>query len=451
MYDLIIIGGGPAGYHAAEKAGENALKTLLIEKESVGGVCLNEGCIPSKTLLKSSKLFSSIKNSEAFGVTVSDASFNLSVAMARKAKVIDTLKKGILFTLKKCGVEIVEGSAKIINKEEGLFIVEVNGESYSGSNLLVATGSEPVKPPIPGADKDIVVYNKEVLSVEKLPENFVVVGGGVIGLELATFFAECGSNVTVIEMLDSVGGPMDGEMSKMLAQSLKKKKISIKTGSMVKEIKDASVVYESKGKDFEVDADLVLMSIGRKACAENIGLEKLGVEVEKGCIKTDKHCETNINRLFAAGDVNGRVMLAHTAYREADVVVNNIMGTKDSVNYATIPSVVFTHPEAASVGYTKEQAEALGLDIVESKLPMTYNGRYLAEVDRGRGFCKVVINSATDTVVGAHMVGEGSSELIFGAAILIENRTKVEDIDKIVFPHPTLSEILKDTILSAGE
>lgn len=451
MYDLIIIGGGPAGYHSAEKAGKNGLKTLLIEKKNVGGVCVGEGCIPSKTLLKSSKLYSSIKNSDIFGVTVSGAEFDISVAMSRKDKVVDTLIKGILFTLKKCGVDLIEGEAKIIGKKDGLFSVEVSGETYLGTNLLVCTGSEPIKPPIAGAEKNIVVYNKAILEQKELPENLVVVGGGVIGLELATFYAECGSNVTVIEMLDIIGGPMDSEMSKMLAQTLKKKKIAIKTGSTVKEIKDSSVIYETNGKDVEVDADLVLMSIGRKPVTTGFGLEEVGVELDRGAIKTNKQCESNINRLFAAGDVNGKVMLAHTAYREADVVVNTILGRKDSVNYDTIPSVVFTHPEAASVGFTKEQAEDIGYDVIERKLPMTYNGRYLAEVDKGRGFCKVIINRATNTVIGAHMVGEGSSELVFGAAILIENKTKIDDIEKIVFPHPTLSEILKDTILSAGE
>lgn len=451
MYDLIIIGGGPAGYHAAERAGENGLKTLLIEKANVGGVCLNEGCIPSKTLLKSSKLYTSFKNSEVFGVTAGDVKFDLSVAMARKEKVIDTLKKGILFSLKKCDVELIEGYAKVTGKEDGLFTVEVAQDKFEGSNLLICTGSEPVKPPIPGADKDIVVYNREILSLNKIPENLVVVGGGVIGLELATFYAECGSNVTVIEMLDFIGGAMDSEMSKMLAQTLKKKKISIKTGSKVKEIKDASVVYEFKGKDVEIDADVVLMSIGRKASIFGIGLDELGVEMENGAVKTNAQCETNIKRLFAAGDVNGKLMLAHTAYREADVAINTILGKKDSMRYDTIPSVVYTHPEAASVGLTKEQADAKGLDVTEAKLPMTFNGRYLAEVDKGRGFCKVIINNNTETIVGAQMVGEGSSELIFGAAILMENKTKIEDIEKIVFPHPSLSEMLKDTILSAGE
>ncbi len=451
MYDLIIIGGGPAGYHAAEKAGENGLKTLLIEKRNVGGVCVSEGCIPSKALLKSSKLFSSVQNSEVFGVTVSDAKFDLSTAMDRKDKVVETLTKGILFTLKKCGVELIEGEAKILEKKDGLFSVDVSGNIYSGSNLLVCTGSEPIKPQIPGSDKDHVVYNREILELKELPKNLVVVGGGVIGLELATFYAECGSNVTVIEMLDNIGGPMDKEMSKMLGQTLKKKKVTIKTGSMVKEIKDESVIYETKGKDVEIDADLVLMSIGRKPVSYGLGLEEIGVELDKGAVKTNKQCETNINRLFAAGDINGKVMLAHTAYREADVVINSILGRKDSVNYDTISSVVFTHPEAASVGYTKEQAIDIGYDVTEAKLPMTYNGRYLAEVDKGRGFCKVIMNNATDTIIGVHIIGEGASELIFGAAILIENKTRVEDIEKIVFPHPTLSEILKDTILSVGE
>ena len=292
------------------------------------------------------------------------------------------------------------------------------------------------------------MYNREILNNTKLPENLVVVGGGVIGLELAVFYAEIGCSVTVIEMLDSIGGAIDLDMAKMLKQTLSKKGIAFKLGAKVIEINDDSVSYELKGKEQKCDADLVLMSIGRKAVVDNIGLEEIGILLERGAVVTNSNCETNLKNIYAAGDVNGKSTLAHTAYREADVAVNNILGEIDFIDYDTIPSVIFTHPEAASIGLTKEQALEKGIDVLEAKLPMTYNGRFLAENDKGRGFCKVLIDKKTRMIIGAHMVGNGSSEIIFGVSIMMSEKIRIDDIENIVFPHPTVSEIFKDTVLS---
>ena len=446
MYDLIILGAGPAGYLAAERAGAAGLNTVLIEKENLGGVCLNEGCIPSKTILHSAKLYRQAGHSQAYGVTASNVMFDLASVMARKEKIIDTLRKGIAATLKKHHVTVETGEGTILSWQDKVFRVQVNSRIVEGTRLLVCTGSKAIRLPIPGADQKFVHTNREILSIDFIPERLVVVGGGVIGLEIATFFAEVGSSVTVIELLTSIGGPIDSEIAQILQKELEKKGVTFRLQAKVTAIGDSSVSFEANGQNESIKADIVLMSVGRKPVTKGIGLENLNVYVENGAIKTDEQGRTNVPGVWAAGDVNGISMLAHTAYREAEVCINDMLHKKDRMRYSAVPAVIYTHPEVATVGLTVDDAEKRGYKVVSAKLPLSYSGRYCVENEGGRGVCKVVIDKQYKTLLGVHMIGGMCSEMIFGAAAMIDNELRVDDIKEIIFPHPTVSEIIKDTL-----
>jgi len=447
MYDLIIIGGGPAGYYAAERAGEAGLSTLLIEERFLGGVCLNEGCIPSKTLLNSAKILGIAKTAEKYGVSISDAKLDFAKVMARKQKVVETLRNGVAFTLKKCKVTVVQARAMILPKKDGVFQVQTNDTVAEGKRLLVATGSQSIRLPVPGADQPFVVTNRELLSIDTLPKNLAVVGGGVIGLELASFFAEAGSNVSVIELLPGIAGALDTEIALLLKKELEKIGITFYMQSRVTAIGDHTVTFETQGTETTIPADITLMSVGRKPVLHDIGLENIGVDTTKRALPTDEHGRTGIADVWAAGDINGVSMLAHTAYREAQICIDDILGKDTRMTYHAIPSVIYTHPEVACVGLTRDEAEKKGMAVTTAKLPMSFNGRYIAENEGGRGVCKVVVDTASQTLLGVHMIGASCSEMIFGAAAMVERRMKIDDIRTIVFPHPTVSEIIKDTLM----
>jgi dihydrolipoamide dehydrogenase len=450
IYDLIIIGGGPAGYLAAERAGHAGLNTLLIEKRFVGGVCLNEGCIPSKALLYSAKILDYAKHGEKYGVTAENVKFNHEAVIARKNKVVKTLVTGIKGKLKSNNVTVVENLAMIKGRTTEGYEVSAGNESYIGKRLLIATGSMPVIPPITGVKEGIekgnVLTNREILDLQKVPASLVIVGGGVIGLEMASYFNSAGSKVTVIEMLDHIAGNTDKEISELLLNNYKKKGIEFKLSCKVIEVKDGAVVYESEGKQYSVDAEKVLMSIGRRPVVNGIGLENIGVELERGSIKVDKKGKTNIPEVYAAGDVNGTSMLAHTAYREAEVCINNILGKKDIMRYNAIPSVIYTNPEVGSVGETEETAKQKGIEFDAVKLSMRYSGRYVAENEGGDGICKVLVEKNSRRLLGVHMIGNYSSEIIYGAGMMIETEMIVNDIKELVFPHPTVCEIIREAI-----
>jgi dihydrolipoamide dehydrogenase len=452
MLDVIVLGGGPAGYHGAERAAKAGLTTLLIEKGFLGGVCLNEGCIPSKTLLHSSKLFSLAKNSQAYGITASNVALDLSKVMARKQKLIEMHRRGIAAGLKKTGVVVETGSGFILPRSDS-FTVRVAAEAgekvFQGKRLLICTGSEAVRLPIPGAEQPFVVTSREILSAQSLPKNLVVIGAGVIGLELAVFFAEAGVTVTVIELLPDIGGTIDKEIGLLLKRELEKTTIRFLLQTRVTSFGDHSVKFESEGGSGSVPADLALVSVGRRPAIAGLGLENIGIEAASQAIATDENGRTSVPDVWAAGDVNGRSMLAHTAYREADVCVDDMMGGKSSVNYDAIAQVMYTHPEVASAGLSQEEAQKRGIDALVAKLPLSYNGRYGAENEGGRGICKVVLDKKTRSLLGVHMLGGPCSEMIFGAALMIDRKMTAFDIDGMVFPHPTVSEIIKDAVTQA--
>jgi len=453
IYDLIVLGGGPAGYLAGERAAHEGLKTLVIEERNLGGVCLNEGCIPSKSLLYSAKIYDYANHGEKYGVTTTGASIDQKKVIARKNKVVKTLVSGIEMTLKGLKVDVVKERGKITGKTSEGYTVEAGGQTYTGQRLLIATGSAPVVPPIKGVkegfESGLVLTNREVLGLEEIPANFVVIGGGVIGLEMAAYYNSVGSNVTVIEMLDHIAGPTDADISDILLKNLKKKGINFNLGAKVVEVTASGVVFEKDGKTETVAADKVLLSIGRRAVSAEIGLETIGVEVERGAIKTDRHCKTNIPNVYAAGDVNGKSMLAHTAYREAEVAVNNMVGKKDVMRYEAIPAVIYTTPEVGSVGETEKTAQDKGYDVEVIKLTMNYSGRYVAENEGGNGIIKLVIDKKYKRLLGCHVIGSYASEFILSAVIMVETQMRINDIKEIVFPHPTVCEVIREGIFQS--
>jgi dihydrolipoamide dehydrogenase len=448
--DLIILGGGPAGYLAGERAGHAGLKTLVIEKRALGGVCLNEGCIPSKALLYSAKVLDYANHSEKYGVTTIGASLDQKKVIERKNRVVKTLVSGIAMQLKRNHVTVIDGSGEILGHDKEGFKVKVGDTVYTGSRLLVATGSAPIIPPIPGLREAVQsgfgLTNREILDLETIPEKLCVIGGGVIGLEMASYFNSVGSKVTVVEMLGNIAGNNDKEISKILQKNYEKKGIVFKLNCKVTALGINYVEFEENGTTQKVEADKVLVSIGRRAVTTGFGLETLGVEIDRGAIKTDEYGCTNIPGLYAAGDVNGKSMLAHTAYRESEVVINNIIGKKDKIRYNAIPSVIYTNPEVAAVGETEETAKARGLDVEVVNVTMKFSGRYVAENEDGDGICKLVIDKKYRTLLGVHMIANYASEIIYGAAMMIETEMRVEDIKEIVFPHPSVCEVIREAL-----
>jgi len=449
-YDLIVLGGGPAGYLGSERAGRAGLSVLLIEERSVGGVCLNEGCIPTKTLLYSAKVYDNAAHGDKYGVTASGLAIDHAKVVARKDKVVKTLVSGVKAALKANNVAVIEGRGVITGRSAEGYTVAVNGETHTGKRLLIATGSSPAVPPIPGLSEGLasgfVMTNRETLALTEKPGKLVVVGGGVIGLEMASYFNAVGAEVTVIEMLDHIAGENDPELVAILQKGYEKKGMQFRLSAKVTGITADGVQYEKDGKAEFAPADRVLLSIGRRANTKDIGLQSIGVQTERGAVVTDARMKTNIPEVYAAGDVNGKSMLAHTAYREAEVAVNNILGQKDTMRYDAIPGVLYTNPELSSVGETEFTARAKGMDVDVVKIPMRFSGRYLAENEGGDGVCKLVIDKAAKTLVGAQALANYSSEFIVAAGSFIALRLPIEQIKKIVFPHPTVAEILREAV-----
>lgn len=450
-FDLVVIGGGPAGYLGAERAGHAGLKTLVIEKREFGGVCLNEGCVPSKTFLNSAKVTDYVNEAASFGVKVEGKPVvDQKFVVERKNKVVKMLVAGIKGQLAANKVVTKNAVAYIEGKAAEGYIVKAGEEKVIAKRLLIATGSAPVVPPIPGLkeglEAGLVLTNKEVLDLTEIPEKFVIIGGGVIGLEMASYFSSVGSKVTVVEMLDKIAGPTEKEISKILQKAMEKKGVTFDLGCKVTAIEKDGVVFERNGKSEKVLADKILLSIGRRAVTKDIGLENIGVNMERGAVITDDTMRTNVANVYAAGDVNGKIMLAHTAYREAEVAVNNMLGKKDRMRYNVIPSVIYTHPEAGTVGETEESAKAKGLDVKTISIPMTYSGRYVAENTDLTGVCKLVVNKATNTLIGAHIIGSYAGEFIVSVSELIDLEVDIENIKKLVFPHPTVCEIVREAV-----
>lgn len=446
-YDVAIIGGGPAGYTAAEKAAKGGLSTVLFEKNALGGVCLNEGCVPTKTLLYSAKTYDQIKHASKYAVSAENPSFDYPKIIARKNKVVKKLTAGIRMKMKESGVEVITGEAMIQGKtDEGNILIQCAEQVYEAKNLLVCTGSESVIPPIPGVNETEYWTSREALQSKELPASLIIIGGGVIGMEFASFFNSMGTEVQVVEMLDKILGPMDKELSDMLQAEYAKRGVKFYLGHKVTGVHGQEVTVEKDGESFALHGEKVLLSVGRRPVTKGFGLGTLALEPYRNGIKVNEYMQTSLPNVYACGDITAFSLLAHTAVSEAEVAIDHILGKARAMSYKAIPGVVYTNPEIAGVGKTEEELQASGTPYQVKKIPMAFSGRFVAENEMGNGVCKLIL-AEDGTLIGAHLLGNPASELIVIAGIAIEKGMKAEELTSFVFPHPTVGEILKEALL----
>ena len=445
-YDVAIIGGGPAGYTAAEKAAKGGLSTVLFEKNALGGVCLNEGCVPTKTLLYSAKTYDQIKHASKYAVSAENPSFDYPKIIARKNKVVKKLTAGIRMKMKESGVEVIAGEAMIQGKtDEGNILIQCAEQVYEAKNLLVCTGSESVIPPIPGVNETEYWTSREALQSKELPASLIIIGGGVIGMEFASFFNSMGTEVQVVEMLDKILGPMDKELSDMLQAEYTKRGVKFYLGHKVTGIHGQEVTVEKDGESFTLHGEKVLLSVGRRPVTKGFGLGTLALEPYRNGIKVNEYMQTSLPNVYACGDITAFSLLAHTAVSEAEVAIDHILGKARAMSYKAIPGVVYTNPEIAGVGKTEEELQTSGTPYQVKKIPMAFSGRFVAENEMGNGVCKLIL-AEDGTLIGAHLLGNPASELIVIAGIAIEKGMKAEEIKSFVFPHPTVGEIIKEAL-----
>ena len=447
-FQVAIIGGGPAGYTAAEAAGKAGLSVVLFEKQSLGGVCLNEGCIPTKTLLYSAKTYDGACHAQKYAIGVSEVSFDLPKIIARKQKVVRKLVLGVKGKLTAHGVTIVTGEAAVVDKHH----VQCGEEVYECDHLLICTGSDTFIPPIPGVEKVSYWTHRDALNNKEVPTSLVIIGGGVIGMEFASFFNSLGVQVTVIEMMDEILGGMDKELSGLLRAEYAKRGIQFMLTTKVVSLEMAAdnqvqVNYESsEGISGAVVAEKLLMSVGRRPVTKGFGLENLNLDQnERGHVVVNAQMQTSEPSVYVCGDLTGFSLLAHSAVREAEVAIHHILGKDDAMSYRAIPGVVYTNPEIAGVGETEESLQKKGIAYRVSKLPMAFSGRFVAENEGVNGVCKLLLGD-DGTVLGAHVLGNPASEIIVAAGMAVEMKLKAEDWQKIVFPHPTVGEIFKEAL-----
>lgn len=440
-FDLIVIGAGPGGYVAAQKAGSLGKKVLLVEKGELGGTCTNVGCIPTKSLLNSAKIYRQSLDSEKMGVSASSVTYDLEKAMAWKQDTIETLRNGIAFLMKNSKVEVLKGDAKFVDSHK----IEVDNEIYEADNFIIATGSSPSIIPIAGHDLEHVLTSDDILSIDSLFDDITIIGGGVIGMEFASYFHSLGVKVTVIEMLDEILPMMDKDFSKLMRREMRG--VSFHLGSKVTEITNDVVKFlDNKGNEKEVAAQKVLLSVGRRSNIDVIG--NLDIKTERGSIVVDDNLKTNFDNIWAIGDVNGKSLLAHSATKMGEVVIENLYNNKNQkVNYDAIPWAIYGMPEAAGCGLNEADATERGIKIKTATAMMRSNGRFLAENGkRASGLCKVVVDENSDVVIGIHLLGPYSSEIIGAATPIIEKKMKVEELKEMVFAHPSIAEIIRDTL-----
>jgi dihydrolipoamide dehydrogenase len=445
-FDVVVIGGGPGGYVAAIKAAQLGKKVAIVEGDKFGGVCLNKGCIPTKVLLKSASVLKSIKNSEDYGIAgiSGKATLDMQVVQQRKTKVVSQLVSGVEGLLKANGVAIFNGNGEI----KDVHTIVISGKQITADYIIIATGSVTKALPIAADSGMKVITSDAALELTSVPKNIVIVGGGVIGVEFADFFASAGSKVTVVEFLDRVLPMADEDVSAKTEEMLENAGVVVHTGAKVSAITKTAVEFEKDGKKETVATSVVLMSVGRIPNLGGIDCQTLGIKTDKGAIVTDAALRTSVDNVFAIGDVNGKVMLAHTASAEAIVAAENICGINSKMSYDTIPSVVFTKPEIAWVGLTESEARAKYGNIKVGKFPMLANGK--AKVDgEESGFVKVIITEEYNEIVGVHLFCTNASDLIAEAVLAMNLESTAEEVAKTIHPHPTISEAYHEAFYAA--
>lgn len=440
--DIIIIGAGPGGYETALKAAGMGKSVILFNGANLGGTCLNEGCIPTKCLCRNAEVVATFKNGEEFGIDDFTFTVDYNKILERKNSVVSTLREGIASMLKSAGVTVVDGKASFKDAKT----VVCNGEEYSAENIIIATGSKSKSLPIPGADLDCVMDSTDILNIDYVPESLTIIGGGVIGLEFASIFSNLGSKVTVVEFMKQILPPFDSDIAKRLKQSLSKKGVNIITSAAAKKIEqnefyEIVTTYELKGKEETVTSTNLLMAVGRSPRVEGLDLEKAGVEYSQRGIPVNDNMETNVKGIYAIGDVNARMMLAHVATFQGFRAVNHICGKSDDIRLDVVPSAVFTLPECGMVGLTEEQCKAQGIEVKKGQSFFRANGKSLAMAE-SEGLCKLLFRKDNGLLVGAHIMGVEAADLAQQCCDLINRDTTLEQMEDIIFSHPSVSEVI---------
>lgn len=446
IYDLAIIGAGPGGADAAEYAAARGLSVVIFEKNKVGGVCLNEGCVPTKALLHSAHIYAKAKDGRKYAVSTSEVELDLSKLMARKNKILKKLGAGIKLGLQKHEVTLVEAEARLAGQADGVFNIEAGEATYQAKHIILATGSEAFVPPIPGLEESGYWTAREALQVGELPKSLAVIGGGVIGMEFVSFFNTLGVEVTVVEMLPKILGPMDEELSTELQTAFAKRGVKFYLNTKVQSISNGVIHAEGPDGAVEIEAERILVSVGRRAIINGLGLETVGVATERGAVVVDEYMRTNVAGLYAVGDINGTSMLAHTATREGGIAVQHILGEPEAMSYKAIPGIVYTDPEIASVGKTEAELKAAGVAYQVHQVPMSLSGRFVIENEMVNGLCKLITDEQ-GVLLGAHLLGNASSEILVPAIMAIDRGMTLRELSRIVFPHPTICEILRAAAL----
>ena len=446
IYDLAIIGGGPAGYTAAARAAQGGLTTVLFEENALGGTCLNEGCIPTKAFLYSAKVLQTVQNAQHYGITAQASSADQAKILARKNKVVRKLVAGVKAKVNASGAQLITGSATVEpHADNEPYRIRCNNELYSAHHLLLCTGSETVIPPIPGIDQTPYLTSREALQLEAIPASIAIIGGGVIGMEFAAYFCEMGAQVSVIEMMPEILTGLDSELAAKLRATYLKKGVAFYLGHKVVALAPGKVSIEYEGNTSVVEAEQILLSVGRRPRTN--AFQDLNLQMRGRGVETDEFLRTSLPGVYAAGDVNGRSLLAHTAVREAETAVDHLLGRDPKpMNYTAIPGVVYTHPEIAGVGATEEALADNHIPYTKQILPMAFAGRFVAENERAEGYCKILLDADRNTILGVHMLGGPCSELIVLAGVAMDSGLTAHQLADMIFPHPTVGEIIKETL-----
>ncbi|HUS69319.1 MAG TPA: dihydrolipoyl dehydrogenase [Anaerolineae bacterium] len=452
-FDIAIVGAGVGGYVAAIRAAQLGARVALIERERVGGVCLNWGCIPTKAMVSSIELLLELERAEEFGVILAEPAFDFARMMSRKDEVVERLVSGVESLLEMHKVDVISGVGEFVSPTQ----VKVTGGSpreIEAQKVIVATGSRPTMPPVPGLDLPGVVTSNDVVSLKEPPDDLVIVGGGVIGVEFASIFNALGTKVTIVEMLPSVLTTVDEELARRHQQLLRRQGVDVHTKSPLKEVRQRDggleVVYEEPTGEGAVVADMVLMATGRVPHTDGLHLEKIGVKVDKGAIAVNEHMATNVPGVYAIGDVTGGFMLAHVASREGEVAAEHALGRESSIDYRAVPNCVFSLPEIAGVGLTEQEAKERGLAYKKSRFPFTASGRALA-MGQTAGMVKMICDESTGRVLGLHIMGPHATDLIAEGALAVRSGATADDIVQTIHAHPTLPEAVREAAMGQAE
>ena len=442
-FDIVIVGGGPGGYVAAIKAGQLGYKVAVIERENVGGVCLNWGCIPTKTLLKSAKVFEQFKHAKDYGIDVKPDSFsaNFPDMIKRKDSVVRRLTGGVAALLKKNGATLIKGFGEVVDATH----VKVGEETIEAKFIILATGASVIMPPIPGLqegfDAGFVLTSKEILDLKTLPSSLVIVGGGVIGLEFATIFNSLGTKVTVIEKQPTILSSVDEEIRGLFFKKISKDGVQIITNATVSSLGQGTVNYDVDGKTTEIKVDKVLMAVGMKPNTKSFS--SLNLAMEKAGVQVNEHMQTSVSNVYAIGDVTGKFMLAHVASHAGLVAIDHIHGHDAKMDYRTIPSGIYTFPEIAMVGLTEQDAKAQGIDYKVSTFPVMANGKAMGENEKD-GLVKIIVSKPYNEIIGVHIMASSATEMITEATLAINLEATAEELVNTIHPHPTLAEMIME-------